>query len=316
LIVAFLPLLAGLGAAAAVLRWPSFDPASSAPGRRAARTLEGGFQEETGWRRFIAARTNPAAATGLALSVALAVAMVGGFTVGVLAYLVRSNPDVVQADAGVSRWAASHAAQWSNDVLKVLTQFGGTELVVGLAVMVAIVEYRRRPSRWIVPFLAVVLVGQSVLTNSIKALLDRARPELSPAAHFLGPSFPSGHTATAAAFFAAAALLVGRARGRRAHAVLAGVAVAAAVAVACTRVLLDVHWLTDVVAGLALGWAWFAICSLAFGGRLLILGAPIEAAARVSRTDSVHAGTSHPARAPIGVEEPGVDEVQERSRRA
>ena len=32
-----------------------------------------------------------------------------------------------------------------------------------------------------------------------------------------------------------------------------------------TRVLLDVHWLSDVVAGLALGWAWFAFCSIAFG---------------------------------------------------
>ena len=42
--------------------------------------------------------------------------------------------------------------------------------------------------------------------------------------------------------------------------------------------LLDVHWLSDVVAGLALGWAWFAVCAIAFGGRLPGFGAPAEAA--------------------------------------
>jgi undecaprenyl-diphosphatase len=41
-------------------------------------------------------------------------------------------------------------------------------------------------------------------------------------------------------------------------------------------VLLDVHWLSDVVAGLALGWAWFAACAIAFGGRLLRFGATAE----------------------------------------
>jgi hypothetical protein len=44
---------------------------------------------------------------------------------------------------------------------------------------------------------------------------------------------------------------------------------AIAVLIAGTRVLLGVHWLTDVVAGLVLGWAWFAVCSFAFGGRSL-----------------------------------------------
>ena len=59
---------------------------------------------------------------------------------------------------------------------------------------------------------------------------------------------------------------------------LAGVAAGMAVAIAATRVLLDVHWVSDVVAGLALGWAWFAACAIAFGGRLLRFGATAEGA--------------------------------------
>jgi undecaprenyl-diphosphatase len=48
-------------------------------------------------------------------------------------------------------------------------------------------------------------------------------------------------------------------------------------------VLLDVHWLSDVIAGLTLGWAWFCVCSIAFGGRLLRFGAAAEQVARTAQ---------------------------------
>ena len=100
-----------------------------------------------------------------------------------------------------------------------------------------------------------------------------------PVAATLGPSFPSGHSSTAAAFFAALALLAGRRRSAGTRAALAAAAVGIAVAVACSRVMLDLHWPSDVVAGLALGWAWFAACAIAFGGWLLEFGAPVERSA-------------------------------------
>jgi hypothetical protein len=46
--------------------------------------------------------------------------------------------------------------------------------------------------------------------------------------------------------------------------------------------------LTDVLAGLAMGWAWFALSSIAFGGRVLAFGEPVaaaETAAQPSRPD-------------------------------
>ncbi len=102
------------------------------------------------------------------------------------------------------------------------------------------------PNRWIPVFLLTVLLGEVVLVNTIKELLDRVRPTFNPIAETLGPSFPSGHSATAAAFYAAVALVLARRRSPRARALLAGAAVAVAIGVAASRVLLGVHWLSDV----------------------------------------------------------------------
>jgi undecaprenyl-diphosphatase len=78
------------------------------------------------------------------------------------------------------------------------------------------------------------------------------------------------------------------------RALLAGGAVGIAVAVAGSRVLLDVHWLSDVIAGVCLGWAWFAVCSVAFGGRVLRFGAAAERAGEAARPDTL-APRSFPA---------------------
>ena len=50
------------------------------------------------------------------------------------------------------------------------------------------------------------MAGEEVLVLTVKQLADRVRPAFNPAAATLGPSFPSGHSATAAAFYATAAL--------------------------------------------------------------------------------------------------------------
>jgi undecaprenyl-diphosphatase len=113
----------------------------------------------------------------------------------------------------------------------------------------------------------------------VKDIVERVRPTLNPAAATLGPSFPSGHSATAAAFYAAAALVIGRTLRPSARQLVIAAAVGIAVAVAASRVLLDLHWLSDVIGGLALGWAWFALCAVVFGGRLLVPTAAADLAA-------------------------------------
>ena len=130
-----------------------------------------------------------------------------------------------------------------------VTDLGDWPIVPLIGIAVLLYELRRAPSRYLLPFLLAVFVGDKLVTNGIKDLVDRARPTLNPIAETLGPSFPSGHSSTAASFYAALALILARRRGARVRALLAGAAGGIAVAVASSRVLLDVHWLSDVVAG-------------------------------------------------------------------
>jgi membrane-associated phospholipid phosphatase len=236
------------------------------------------LSERGAWRRR---RLDPELATGLALTIALLATTVGGLLIGVLAFLVRHSGTLRQVDASAANWGNDHATHLSTRLLQLVTDLGDWPAVPVIAVSVVLLELWRRRSWYVIPFVLVVILGDQFITSVIKGLMDRARPTLNPVAATLGPSFPSGHSSTAAATYAALALVLSRGRPARVRALLIGAAAGIAVAVAASRVLLDVHWLSDVIAGLCLGWAWFAICAIAFGGRLLHFAAPAAPLAKV-----------------------------------
>ena len=128
---------------------------------------------------------------------------------------MRSSGTLVSIDRSAGQWGQDNATTWSTDAIQFVTDLGGTWFVLALGVVVCVVEYLRVPNRWIPFFLLTVLVGEVVLVNAVKQLLDRVRPTFNPIAETLGPSFPSGHSATAAALYAAVALVLARRRSPR-----------------------------------------------------------------------------------------------------
>jgi undecaprenyl-diphosphatase len=118
-------------------------------------------------------------------------------------------------------------------------------------------------------------IGQLLLNNGIKLLVRRDRPSVLHLVGAHGFSFPSGHSCSAAACTSAVALVLGRSRSRNVRAALAGLAALATIGVATSRALLGVHWLSDVIAGVLLGWGWFILVAVVFGGWRQRIGDPV-----------------------------------------
>lgn len=191
-------------------------------------------------------------------AVALAVALVP------LALLVRAEwPPLVDLDQAATD-AAEDAVQSSGALLaaaRAVTLLGDPGLVTAASLLLAAVLAARGHARLALLVVA-VRAGTQVLSTSLKAALDRARPVFDvPVDAAAGGSWPSGHTIAAAGFWTVLAVLaLPHVRQSRRAAVLAGgVAVAALVGV--SRVLLGVHHLSDVVGGLLLGVGWTAVCT-------------------------------------------------------
>jgi undecaprenyl-diphosphatase len=111
-----------------------------------------------------------------------------------------------------------------------------------------------------VAWLAVSIAGAVGLYHLVKYLVGRPRPP--PAiwiGHFSGASFPSGHAAQSVACYATLALIVSAGRPLWVKITVGCVAGLVVLVVGGSRIYLGAHWLTDVLAGYALGLAWVAV---------------------------------------------------------
>jgi uncharacterized protein (TIGR03382 family) len=222
-------------------------------------------------------------AGGIMVAVAFASLFAGALLVGSVFDSIDRNRGFARWDKSAAQWGADHATARSTSILETVTNLGATRWLFIIMAVTGLLAVRRHG--WgALGYLAVVGLGVAALNNGLKLLVNRQRPNVGRLVQAAGSSFPSGHSAAAAACWAALALVVLRRRRRAARAGGAIAAMVIAFAVAASRILLGVHWLTDVIAGLVVGWTWFLLSTIVFGGRLLRFGEPADRIARDSET--------------------------------
>jgi undecaprenyl-diphosphatase len=151
--------------------------------------------------------------------------------------------------------ALAHAARapWLDSLFVVVTWFGSLAVLLPLALLA---WWRWRGARS-AAFVALALVGASALGHLAKLIAARPRPDLFPPLIAMPEdwSFPSAHAVQVTAFALAWLLRPGTSPGRIEVAAL----ITAAVAVLASRLYLQVHFPSDVLAGALLATLWVVV---------------------------------------------------------
>jgi membrane-associated phospholipid phosphatase len=176
----------------------------------------------------------------------------------VLAVLVVAHPGPLPLDRSLHRFALDHRGP-VNGAAAVVSDLGTLPVLLPLLLLAALVAARRTGRWWVVLLApAMLFAGQAVRYLSM-VTVDRPRPPPADWARYAsGESFPSGHTTTSALAYSLLLLLlapslrsVGHSRRLPVPLLAAGLLGVAAL-VGLSRVVLGVHWPTDVLGGWSL----------------------------------------------------------------
>jgi len=132
--------------------------------------------------------------------------------------------------------------------------------VATLSIIALVYKRRRLEAR----FVAAAMVGGGVLNIVLKNAIHRARPVPPDGTELVqawGWAYPSGHAFLSVIFyFTIAYFIYRRFRTKTAGLSVFAIAFCMACAIALSRIYLQVHYLSDVLAGLLAGLTWFILC--------------------------------------------------------
>ncbi|MGW6130401.1 phosphatase PAP2 family protein [Cellulomonas sp. NPDC055163] len=194
-----------------------------------------------------------------------------GLPVAALAFVVRSqsSPVVVLDEAVIA--AATDLTRDNPSLRSVLLAWQEAFRGVWVNPLVALLclwAWRRHGLRTRATWAVVTLFVAWGLAQVMKQVVARARPVVEDAvAHADGFSFPSGHATNTAVAGLTVTLLVWPLLGPRGRVAVPAVAATLVVLTAADRVLLGVHYPSDVVAGVLVGTAMVGASYLGYVGR-------------------------------------------------
>ncbi|MDX2240067.1 MAG: phosphatase PAP2 family protein [Leptolyngbyaceae cyanobacterium bins.302] len=208
------------------------------------------------WFRYVSARMETLTATvGVAGLASCLIAL------WVAAKLCREvwEREAFGFDESFLLWLHQFASPALDSVMLALTQLGNPAVVTPLAcIILGLLVWQRHWQE--ATFFAIACLGATILNTGLKLVFNRIRPDLWQ--HLIVEtsfSFPSGHALGSVVLYGAIAYLLSQTYPQWSKAIyaLAGMLTGA---ISLSRLYLGVHWLTDVIAGISIGFLWLTIC--------------------------------------------------------
>ncbi|HEY1437259.1 MAG TPA: phosphatase PAP2 family protein [Casimicrobiaceae bacterium] len=179
----------------------------------------------------------------------------------VIALAIALSAPLAALDTSAGRWLHVRATPLVSNAMAVVSFLGAPTTLTIVAVGGSLLLlYRRRRTEAAV--LSIVVLGGNLLNFCLKHLIQRGRPVFDDPIFSLPTySFPSGHAMASTVFYGLLAIYaLANARQRYAAYFAIAAAVFMVALVSFSRVYLGLHYLSDVMAGIAEGIAWLAFC--------------------------------------------------------
>jgi len=207
-------------------------------------------------------RLSPQGYLGLHLTIGMLVILLGCWWFGAIVEDLLTHDPLVIVDQQVATWFHEHATPAVTDIAKAITFFGSVPFLTAASIFCALLLLWRKSWYWLLAF-ALTMGGGGLLNVLLKHIFQRQRPVFeNPLVTLSDYGFPSGHTIGATLFFGILALFavseIVRFWRRRVLCFL--VAFFLILLIGLSRIYLGAHYLSDVLAAIAAGGLWVAVC--------------------------------------------------------
>lgn len=177
-----------------------------------------------------------------------------------IALAIDLSAAVTTLDVNVATWLHVRATPLVSTAMAGVSFLGAPTTLTVIAVAGSLVLwYRRRRAEAAV--LSTVVLGGNLLNFCLKHLIQRGRPVFDdPIFSLPSYSFPSGHAMASTVCYGFLAICVSMNASER-HTVYVAIAAATFMValVSFSRIYLGLHYLSDVIGGIAEGIAWLAL---------------------------------------------------------
>lgn len=167
---------------------------------------------------------------------------------------VLENED--RFDFLASKFIREHSAPWLVDFMTAFTNLGSTYFLLPAYIILVAYFLIRKKFKYAVN-IAVISLSSFLLMEGLKQFFKRKRPDLPIVKGITSYSFPSGHALSSFVFYSILTYLIWQANIKKGWKLLISfILMLFAIMIGISRIILNVHYATDVIAGFCLGLMW------------------------------------------------------------
>jgi undecaprenyl-diphosphatase len=196
----------------------------------------------------------------LKITVFLVLSILSVICFSVIASLIKGRW-IAQFDSRVISAVQGMESPWLTTIMHGFTFIGSTPLVVVISICSLFLFFKFLHHRLELVLFVVLVAGTAILNQLLKFVFQRERPTLHRLIEETGYSFPSGHSMTAFALYAALSFLLWRhVPSKSGRTIVICISILMILMIGCSRIYLGVHYPSDVVGAYLASGFWFTFC--------------------------------------------------------